>query len=70
MHELDIPPTAASVAAYYGDVINGFAHDQTDGDLPLKNVNSAPFQTVMRTDRDKIKLAEQLLSWIENGRLT
>lgn len=70
MHELGMSPTAESVAHYYGDVINSFVYDKADEALSLNKVKTASLQTVMRTDRDKIKLAEQLLSWIENWRHT
>jgi len=65
MRELGVPPTAASVARYYGDVINGFVYDETDAPLTLDGIRTTALQTVMRTDRDKIMLAEKLLQWIK-----
>lgn len=64
MQELNLPPTATSVAHYYGDVINGFVHDAVDDEVELPGVHTTAMQTIMRTDRDKIVLAEQLLAWI------
>ncbi|MEM6280799.1 MAG: 2-phospho-L-lactate transferase [Chloroflexota bacterium] len=66
MAELDVPQHAKSVAGYYGDVINGFAYDNIDAPLQLDSLRTAAFQTIMKTDRDKIALAEQLLGWIES----
>ncbi|MEO0560563.1 MAG: 2-phospho-L-lactate transferase CofD family protein, partial [Chloroflexota bacterium] len=66
MQELEIEPAATSVADYYGSVINGFMYDQTDGALAIDGLRTTAQQTVMRTDRDKIALAEALMAWIED----
>jgi LPPG:FO 2-phospho-L-lactate transferase len=67
MHELGLAPSAREVALYYGDVINGFVYDKTDDGLELAFLRTGKEQTVMRTDRDKILLAEalmkKLVSW-------
>lgn len=64
MHELGIPQTAAAVADYYGDVLNGFIYDIQDAPLSLPPLKTLSQQTVMRNDRDKIVLAEALMAWI------
>lgn len=67
MGELGITPSAREVALYYEDVINGFVYDKTDEPLQLRSLRTTKQQTVMRTDRDKILLAEalmkKLVSW-------
>jgi len=68
MRELGITPSAVEVALYYGDVINGFVYDHTDAALSLGGLRLTSQQTVMRTDRDKIALAESLITWIEGWR--
>ncbi len=67
MRELGITPSAREVALYYEDVINGFVYDKTDDTLQLRSLRTTKQQTVMRSDRDKIMLAEalmkKLVSW-------
>jgi len=65
MHELGVPQRAQSVADYYGDLINAFAYDEQDAPLTVDGLRTQPFQTVMRSDRDKMVLAERLVRWIE-----
>lgn len=64
MRELDIEPGAQSIADYYGDVINGFVYDKQDAPLDFDGLQTAAFQTVMRSDRDKMVLAENVMNWI------
>jgi LPPG:FO 2-phospho-L-lactate transferase len=61
MRELGIIPSAGEVALYYEGVINGFVYDKTDETLQLRSLRTTQQQTVMRTDRDKILLAEALM---------
>jgi LPPG:FO 2-phospho-L-lactate transferase len=68
MQELGIAPSAQEVALYYKNVINGFLYDQSDQPLTIDSLRLTSCQTVMRTDRDKIALAEALMTWITSWR--
>lgn len=58
--------SAGEVAAYYGDVINGFVYDvQDDSDIVIENLRAISLNTIMKTDEDKRSLAKQVLNWIE-----
>jgi LPPG:FO 2-phospho-L-lactate transferase len=66
MQELNIPSAPDQVAAFYGDVINGFVYDRVDDMPAMKMIKTIALQTVMRTDHDKIELADTLLRWIQS----
>jgi LPPG:FO 2-phospho-L-lactate transferase len=65
MHELNIPPSSEQVAAFYGDIINGFVYDQQDAAPSIAGLRVLSAQTLMRTDHDKIALAKTVLGWLE-----
>lgn len=67
MAELGITPSMESVMAFYTDLINGFVYDLRDSE-PASNpaVRTAAMQTLMRSDHDKIQLAQSLLHWLES----
>lgn len=67
MRELDMPVSAAGVAAYYGDVLDGFVIDQQDR-AQASYVESLGLRvlvtdTVMRNQADKERLAREALSF-------
>lgn len=64
MREMGLPQTAAQVATTYGDLINGFIYDHQDAPLDIPSMRTEAAETVMRSDRDKIALAEVVLNWI------
>ena len=69
MHELGYEVSAATVAAYYGDVLNGFVFDAQDADTSAGRVDGlkvVALDTIMRSDADKMRLARQLVDWIQN----
>lgn len=66
MAELGYEPTAAAVADYYGDVINGFVYDQRDAGLTISTKRAVMFDTIMQTEADRAALARQVLDWIES----
>jgi LPPG:FO 2-phospho-L-lactate transferase len=68
MRELEIEPKAVEVALYYGELINGFVYDIADDPIELPGLRLTQRQTVMKSDHDKIALAESLLNWIDDGR--
>lgn len=70
MRELEIEVSARQVADYYGDVINGFVYDVQDKDLVFDNIKTEMMPTLMRTDWDKIQLAQALLNWLEHWSLS
>lgn len=66
MQELGITASANQVAKYYGNVINGFVYDQTEHGNVVTDVKYEMMPTWMRTDWDKIRLAQLLITWLEN----
>ena len=70
MEEMALPQTAATVAAHYGDLIDGFIIDHSDHELLAEiaadrlRVTSA--QSVMVTLDDKINLAHTALDFLES----
>lgn len=72
MAELKLPATAAAVADYYGDLLDGFIIDQTDDDLQAVISQSGPAvmctQTIMKTLDDRIDLARTTLAFADTLR--
>lgn len=64
MAELGYEVSAQTVAEYYDDVINAFVYDVRDKDFQSYDLNSISFDTIMTTDEDKARLAQQILGWI------
>ncbi|MEO8612175.1 MAG: 2-phospho-L-lactate transferase [Chloroflexota bacterium] len=65
MGELGYEPSAETVVDYYGEVINGFVYDQTDTGLVIPLPHTMTCETVMKTDEDKIILAQNVIDWIK-----
>jgi len=65
MTELGYSPSAQSVAGYYGDALNGYVFDQSDGDLVIQLPQVTKFETIMKSDKDKEDLARSVLQWIQ-----
>jgi LPPG:FO 2-phospho-L-lactate transferase len=67
MAELGMPVTAASVAAYYGDLLDGFVIDQKDAAhaQPLRDNGLAVLvvPTMMQTLEDRRTLARQVVDF-------
>jgi len=65
--ELGIEPTPASIAAHYRGVVDALVYDLADPDardsLAAEGVRSMRTGTVMRSDRDRRRLAEEVLSF-------
>lgn len=70
MGELGFEVSATSVARYYGDVINGFVQDARDEMANLDSLISVAFDTIMSTDEDKMRLAKQILAWVQSWEKT
>ncbi|MBI5669424.1 MAG: 2-phospho-L-lactate transferase [Chloroflexi bacterium] len=66
MVELGYNPSPLAVADHYGSVINGFVYDRSDGQLSMPLLHTAGFETIMKTENDKIFLAETVLQWIKD----
>lgn len=64
MAELGYEVSAQTVAEYYGDVITGFVYDERDSDFQPYDFNATSFDTIMKTDEDKARLAQQILGWL------
>ncbi len=66
MKEMGLEVSARSVAAYYGDFINGFVYDRAEYEINRLTVRSTSFNTVMLTDNDKVRLAIDVIQWIQS----
>ncbi|MEM9952514.1 MAG: 2-phospho-L-lactate transferase [Chloroflexota bacterium] len=64
MSELGYEVSARSVADFYGDVITGFVYDQRDTHFESYDKDSVAFDTIMKTDADKIRLMREILAWV------
>jgi LPPG:FO 2-phospho-L-lactate transferase len=64
MAEMGYTVNAAAVAAYYTGVINGFVYDERDAGLPIDGLRTTTFDTIMKTDEDRVVLARRMLDWI------
>jgi len=65
MAELQLPVTAAAVAEYYGDVLDGFVMDACDASQ-AKAITTVPVcvtQTIMKTLADREQLARDVLAF-------
>ncbi len=66
MAELGYEVSAANVAEFYREFINGFIYDQVDINDRQPDVQHLLTNTVMYTDADRAQLARQALTWIES----
>ncbi|MFO7323238.1 MAG: 2-phospho-L-lactate transferase [Chloroflexota bacterium] len=66
MAELGYEPSAAAVARYYGDLINGYVFDERDAGLNIPVARATTFDTLMKTQADRARLAGQMLDWINS----
>jgi len=66
MGELGYPVTAQAVAEYYGDVLNGFVDDvkNTPFDTSLSVLRT---DTLMSDDVARVRVAGEVLAWLEAG---
>jgi LPPG:FO 2-phospho-L-lactate transferase len=68
--ELGIEVSPLGVAQYYANLLNGIILDEVDRelrpDIESMGLLAAARHTLMTTSDDKKKLAEELLTWIEN----
>jgi LPPG:FO 2-phospho-L-lactate transferase len=70
MGELGYEVSAESVAAYYGDLITSFVYDVRDKDINKSNgTKSIALDTMMLSDDDKVRLARQILTWLDEKEL-
>lgn len=68
MNELGYAATPQAVAAYYGDLLDGFVADSRDAAQLAESEFSCPLlvtDTLMKDESDKICLAERVLAWAE-----
>ncbi|TAK33684.1 MAG: 2-phospho-L-lactate transferase [Chloroflexota bacterium] len=67
MRDLGYGPSAAGVAAYYGQLLDGFVLDVTDSELQLEiraqGIKDMITDTVMKTDFDRIRLSQLVLQF-------
>lgn len=72
MRELGMPASASAVAAYYGELIDGFVIDHVDASertaVEANGTACAVEQTLMRDDADKSNLAERVLAFAKQCR--
>jgi LPPG:FO 2-phospho-L-lactate transferase len=70
MDELGYEVSGESVAAFYEDLITGFVYDVRDKDINKSNgTKSIALDTIMLSDDDKARLAQQILTWIDEKEL-
>lgn len=67
MAELNYEVSAKAVADYYHGMINGFIYDALDAGLQVEGIRSVTFDTIMRTDEDRVVLARRMLEWAQAG---
>lgn len=65
MAELGYEVSAAHVAEYYGPLITGFVYDKSDPHISLPGLSTIAFDTIMRVDADKERLAREIVHWVE-----
>ncbi|MBC8098866.1 MAG: 2-phospho-L-lactate transferase [Armatimonadetes bacterium] len=65
MRELGLAVSPVTVAAFYGDLINGFVVDQRDANLPFSDVITMLLDTIMPNNESKLNLARQVLMAVE-----
>ncbi len=64
MAELNLPVSAASVASYYGDLLDGFVLDQNDaGQAAEPTCDILVCDTIMTDSQDRARLAANVLSF-------
>ena len=63
MAELGYKQSATTVVDFYQDIINGFVYDKQDVDLEFSGVRTLMLDTIMRSNQDRINLAQQVLDW-------
>jgi len=68
MAELGYEPSARTVAEYYAAVINGFVCDERDAGMEIPVPHAAIFDTMMRSNADRVALARKVLDWINGWR--
>lgn len=66
MVELGYNPSPQTVVQHYGDVINGFVYDVSDSHLRLTLPHVVGFETIMKSDNDKLFLAQNVIEWIKS----
>jgi LPPG:FO 2-phospho-L-lactate transferase len=70
MNELGMPQSATAVAQYYGDLIDGFVIDSIDaylqGEIEALGVRCIVAQSIMKTQQDKIDLANICIGFAAN----
>ncbi len=66
MAELGIDVSTQAVMDYYGSVLNGYIYDTRDRYLTANPIRTIAFDTIMRTEDDKIALAQNVLNWVES----
>lgn len=64
MRELGYEVSPQAVADFYGDVITGFVSDVRDTALKPHGYDVVSFDTIMKSDADKSRLAGEILRWV------
>jgi LPPG:FO 2-phospho-L-lactate transferase len=65
MREMGIKTTPSSIIETYGDLLTGFVYDERDQIDFSSGLDLRAFDTIMKTDDDKIRLAQQVLDWLD-----
>jgi LPPG:FO 2-phospho-L-lactate transferase len=67
MTELSLDASSAGVSAYYGSLIDGLVVDSADRDVVIQQRRLVT-NTLMRTFDDRVRLARDVLGWVESWR--
>ena len=66
MQELGLPHTSRAVAGYYGERIEGFVYDVQDaGSCDDLELETRCLDTMMHTEADRIRLAQEIMQFAE-----
>lgn len=58
--ELGIEPSSMAVLNHYRDFVDVFIYDESDEPVEEQEIETVQMQTIMKTDEDKIALAEAI----------
>jgi LPPG:FO 2-phospho-L-lactate transferase len=66
MGELGLPVTAQAVAEHYGDLLTGFVDDTVNPEFST-DLNVLRTDTLMKDDAARVRVAGDVLAWLEGG---
>jgi LPPG:FO 2-phospho-L-lactate transferase len=67
MGELGYPVGAEAVAGFYGELLTGFVDDTRNPPFAAGGLDVLRADTLMSDDAARVRVARELLAWLENG---